>query len=123
VLFRSAQAIQATDRPNLHVMPIGATERRVYSPFDLERFTALLKEAKDHYHYVIIDAAPALRSSDSRIIASKVDGVILVAKANVTRWEVFVELNRQLQKDGAKTVGSVLNQRQFVIPQALYKYL
>ncbi len=109
--------------PNLDLMPLGLTKRRIFSPFDLVRFGTLLEEAARHYDFVLLDSAPALRSSDTRIIASRVDGVILVAKGDETRYEVVNEMKSQLEANGAKVIGGVLNQRKFVIPKWMYRFI
>lgn len=116
-------ATQASPLPNLDLITIGQSSQTAASPFDLEIFRFLVEELKRKYDYIIFDSAPALKSSQTRTIASKVDGSVVVARANRTRWEVIQELKRVLEADGATLLGSVLNKRQFVIPQGLYRYL
>ncbi len=118
-----AEATQTGPLANLDLMAVGQTEEVASSPFDLVRFSRLMEEVRQRYDFVLIDSAPALRSSQTRTIAPKTDGVIVVARANQTRWEVVLELKRVLERDGARLLGSVLNKRQFVIPQALYRFL
>lgn len=108
---------------NLDLMPLGKIDEAAVSPFDLVRFDTLLEEAKQTYDYILIDTAPALRSSQTRTVAAKADGVIIIARANQTRWEVALELKRVLEADGGRLLGSVLNKRQFVIPRSLYRFL
>lgn len=116
-------AVQASPLPNLDLVTVGRTETTAASPFDLEMFSFLLEELNRVYDFVILDSAPALKSSQTRTIAAKVDASVVVARANSTRWEVVMELKRVLEADGATLLGSVLNKRQFVIPQGLYRYL
>lgn len=116
------EVIQLSLLDNLDLVTAGLTKRRVHSPFDLDRFAEFLAELKEYYDYILIDSAPALRSTQARIIAQKVDGVILVAAANQTRWEVVNELKRLLEDD-SRVLGAVLNKRRFVIPKALYRFI
>jgi Mrp family chromosome partitioning ATPase len=71
---------------------------------------------------VLFDSAPILGSSDSLTISTKVDGVILVAEANHTRFETIISIENHLQ-GSAKVLGIVLNKRRFVIPKALYNII
>ena len=107
---------------NLDLIPIGEVVPEVSSPFELKRFTEFLEEVSHSYDFVLVDASPTLQSSHSRILSSKLDGVIVVAESNVTRWEVLLELKNQLEKDGANLVGGILNKRRFVIPKWVYRF-
>jgi Mrp family chromosome partitioning ATPase len=115
------QVIQPSTLPNLDLICIGQFGNQVISPFDSLEFSTFLKEAKRHYTFVLLDSAPALRSSLTRMISSKTDGSIVVAEANRTRWEVINELKRQLYSDGARVVGCFLNKRRLFIPKWAYR--
>jgi uncharacterized protein involved in exopolysaccharide biosynthesis/Mrp family chromosome partitioning ATPase len=116
------QVVQPSTRPNLGVIGVGKTATQVLSPFDLLKLDTFLQEVHSHYDYVVVDSAPVLRSSDSLSLASKVDGVIFVAEANQTRYEVISDMENRLEGK-AKLAGIVLNKRRFVIPKALYNYI
>lgn len=109
--------------PNLDVITIGEDSSQISSPYDLQRFGKLLEEAAAEYDFVLLDSDPALKSSHSRILTTKVDGVILVAESHMTRWEVLVELRRQLENDKARLVGGILNKRRFPIPKWVYRFI
>ena len=116
------QVVQPTMRPNLEVIAIGKPATQVLSPFDLLKFATFLEEVRTRYDFVLFDSAPILGSSDSLTISTKVDGVILVAEANHTRYETIISIENHLQ-DSAKVLGIVLNKRRFVIPKALYNII
>jgi protein-tyrosine kinase len=117
-----AAHVHKTSLPNLHLMPFGRADSRVSSPFDLKRFDRLLEEARGLYDFVILDSEPALRSSNTRIVAGKCDGTVIVAEANVTRYQVLNALQQELEGK-CKLIGTVLNKRRFVIPKFLYRTL
>ncbi len=116
------QVVQSTAKPNLQVMAVGKTATQIMSPFDLLKFIAFLDEVRQQYTHVVIDSAPILVSSDSLNIATKVDGVILVAEANRTRFESITNIEDNL-KHNARLLGIVLNKRRFVIPKILYNII
>lgn len=115
--------IQKMPSSNLHFITSGKTESNIISPFDLERFRTFINEISKEYDFILIDSAPVLKSSHTRIISSKTHGVIIVVEANKTRWEVISEIKRQLNVNGAKLVGSFLNKRKFVIPKWAYRFI
>ena len=116
------QVVQPTMRPNLEVITIGKPATQVLSPFDLLKFASFLKEVRTRYNFVLFDSAPILSSSDSLTISTMVDGIILVAEANQTRYENIISIENHLQ-GSAKVLGIVLNKRRFVIPKALYNII
>ena len=117
------ETVKRTKWPNLDVISTGIVSQSVSSPFDLTRLPLLLKQLKEHYHLVLVDSGPFLMSSNTRVLAPKVDGVIIVAAADESRWEVLQELSRQVTELGAQIVGGVLNKRRFVIPSWVYKFI
>ena len=113
------QVVQPTMRPNLEVITIGKPATQILSPFDLLKFATFLEEVRTRYDFVLFDSAPILGYSDSLTISTNVDGVILVAEANHTRYETIISIENYLQ-GSAKYLGIVLNKRRFVIPKVLY---
>ena len=92
------QVVQPTMRPNLEVITIGKPATQVLSPFDLLKFATFLEEVRTRYDFVLFDSAPILGSSDSLTISTKVDGVILVAEANHTRYETIISIENLLAR-------------------------
>jgi len=115
--------IKSSPYSNLDLITSGKTDSRIKSPFDLKAFKDFVKEMSGRYDFVLFDSSPVLKSSQTRIISSKIHGVIIVAEANRIRWEVMSEIKRQLSIDGAKLVGSFLNRRKFVIPRWAYRFI
>jgi Mrp family chromosome partitioning ATPase len=69
----------------------------------------LLKTLQKHFTHIVVDSPPITSFTDGVLIASMVDGVILVVHANVTSRQA-VRRSRQLLLDiGAKLFGVVLN--------------
>ena len=114
--------IQPSFLSNLDLITVGQTARRVTSPFDLQRFTQFLEKVREIYDFIVLDSAPVLRAGDSLIISGKVDGVVAVAGANQTRYEVMLEVKHQIEQNG-RLAGGMLNKRRFVIPKILYRFL
>ncbi|MCI5166260.1 MAG: tyrosine-protein kinase family protein [Candidatus Electrothrix sp. GM3_4] len=115
--------IQPTFLGNLDIIPFIPMNDEIMSPFSLPRFTQLLDEVRSYYDIIFLDSASALKSSHTKRVSSKVDGVVLVVEANRTRFEVLQELSHQLDAQGANVLGSFLNKRKYYVPQWIYRYL
>jgi capsular exopolysaccharide synthesis family protein len=79
-----------------------------------------LKDLRAKYEWVIVDGSPATVYSDARILAPLMDGVVLVIRAESTRWEVAEQAKRILEESGARLLGAVLSRRRYHIPRTLY---
>ncbi|MGL5820111.1 MAG: CpsD/CapB family tyrosine-protein kinase [Sarcina sp.] len=69
----------------------------------------LLEQVREHYDYAILDTAPVLAVTDSQVLATRADGVILVVEANKTKREHLQHTKENLEKVGANIIGSILN--------------
>ena len=73
------------------------------------RLEKLIDTLRKSHDYVLIDCPPALPVADASIIATRVDGVLIVTKAGVTRMNEFHGVKDSLVKVGARVFGAVLN--------------
>jgi Mrp family chromosome partitioning ATPase len=73
------------------------------------RFSETLERLREKFQFILIDSPPVLALADAAILASKVDGVILVVRAGVTPQEVVTRANLQLVRSGASILGAALN--------------
>ena len=69
----------------------------------------LLEELKSKFDLVVLDTAPLQAVTDAQILSTKVDGTILVTRAEKTKRESVIEAKNLLDKVGANIVGSVLH--------------
>ncbi len=58
---------------------------------------------------MILDSSPLLTLADSRILASLVDGVLLVVKSEATPREQVLQSQSSIRSAGASLIGAVLN--------------
>jgi polysaccharide biosynthesis transport protein len=101
--------VTKTDMPTLDVMCSGPLPPAPAELLGSKYMRDLLQEARTKYDRVIIDAPPALLISDSLVIATQVDGVILVARAVANSKGSLRRAREQLEKIGARIVGAILN--------------
>ncbi|MGL5243808.1 MAG: CpsD/CapB family tyrosine-protein kinase [Sarcina sp.] len=69
----------------------------------------LLRDLRNRYDYIILDTPPVQAVTDSKVLATKCDGVVLVVRADKTHKNVVLETKKELKKVNAKIIGTVLN--------------
>lgn len=74
-----------------------------------EQMANLLKLLQGHFTHVVVDSPPITSFTDGVLIASMVDGVILVVHAGKSSRQVVRRARQLLQDVGAKIFGVVLN--------------
>ncbi|MBI2845255.1 MAG: CpsD/CapB family tyrosine-protein kinase [Chloroflexi bacterium] len=83
----------------------------------MEEAIAMLKERAD---LVLFDAPPVIAVTDAAVLASKLDGVLLVVSAGVTKREQAQRAKLLLDKVNARLIGAVLNNVK--MEPGLYRY-
>jgi capsular exopolysaccharide synthesis family protein len=97
--------------------PLPPNPSEVVASRRIEEIIAALKERAD---IVLFDAPPLIAVTDATVLASKVDGVLLVISAGRTRREHAQKAKALLGRVNAHLVGAVLNNVKLDI--SLYRY-
>ena len=82
------------------------------NPADLlssEYMRSLIREAAKEYKFVVLDSPPLLNLSDSRILATLVDGVILVVGGGTTPRELVQRAYLSAVDAGSHVIGATIN--------------
>src|SRR4029450_3555258 len=74
-----------------------------------ERLTALITSAKERYDFVLFDSPPLMAVTDAAVLASRVDGVVLVVKIDAIPREQLRQAMDMLADVKATVLGGVLN--------------
>jgi Mrp family chromosome partitioning ATPase/capsular polysaccharide biosynthesis protein len=82
------------------------TPGRLMSPLTLQR---LIEDNQHIADFTIIDAPPLLEYADAVPLLPRVDAVLVVADASITRRSELEELADMLTSTGSNVLGSVLN--------------
>jgi len=115
-------AIRPTGKDNLSIITAG-----IFSPNPAEliasnKMMQHLEYFKKHYDMIFFDTPPVLAVTDSMLLGSKVDGVLLVIKAHHTDKEVAVRAVNSIRNIGIKVLGVVLNDINLTSRYASYGY-
>ena len=71
--------------------------------------SSLLDELSDIYDVIILDSPPVLAVTDAQILSTKVDGTVLVVRAEKTKKDTLLAAKGVLDKVNANILGTVLN--------------
>lgn len=97
------------EEAKLHLLTSGPVPPNPAELIGSEQMSDLLKTLQKHFTHVVVDSPPIASFTDGVLIASMVDGVILVVNSGRSSRQV-VRRSRQLLMDiGAKIFGVVLN--------------
>ncbi len=77
--------------------------------FESPRFRELLAKLESEYDLLIIDAPPALLTSDAQLLSRHVDAMVLVSRARTDTRGMLQRLYRELDGQRADILGVVLN--------------
>jgi capsular exopolysaccharide synthesis family protein len=116
-------AISPTDIPSLFLMTSGAAPLALPYLFETGNFDQLLADLKERFDCIIFDAAPLGNHLDSIFLASRVDGVLLVIKAEATSVPIGVAIKKLLDEAGARILGAIVNQPQEYVPQFFRRFV
>ncbi|MBQ3252508.1 MAG: CpsD/CapB family tyrosine-protein kinase [Oscillospiraceae bacterium] len=104
-----AEAIRTQIHPNLDVMFAGDVPPNPSELLSSERMQSLVEQISKQYDYVLIDTPPVNVVSDCCVIASLLDGVLLLARQGRSKKEGIKQAINQLKLTDAKILGYVLN--------------
>ena len=101
--------IQRTATPGLDVLPAGrpteSAAHLLYSP----ALSALLRQVRTTYDFVLIDTPPMLHMPDARVVGAIADAVILIVRASQTNHSTLAAAQNRFLQDETKVLGAILN--------------
>jgi non-specific protein-tyrosine kinase len=123
-LLEESEAI-LTEVPSIPHLTAVTSGRPVETPAELlasSRVSELVKLLEENHDLVLFDTPPVLNASDSLALASRVDGVIVVADGRNTTTQDLEQLRDEMQLVGARIIGSVLNHHRLGLKRNTYAY-
>lgn len=98
--------------PELDAVRVLPPGRLPPNPIDLlgsRRMGELLAECLQQADVVILDSPPILAAADTPVLAAQVDGALVVLEAGGTDRRMVRDAYEQMQRAGARILGSVMN--------------
>ena len=100
--------LQPTDVPGLMLLPSGPLPPRPADILGSRRMDAVIAALLEQADVVLFDTPPITSVTDAAVLATKVDGVLLVFRSGSTRRDRARDARRLLEKVNAHIVGVVL---------------
>ncbi|MGW4465174.1 polysaccharide biosynthesis tyrosine autokinase [Micromonospora sp. NPDC004704] len=104
-----SDALQQWGKHPLWVLPCGATPSNPSELLGSGKMATLLESERWNFDLIVIDTPALLPLTDGAVVAQAADGVILVARANMTGQEEVRAASAALRTVHAQVVGCVLN--------------
>jgi capsular exopolysaccharide synthesis family protein len=105
---RNEPALVSTGVENLWLLPAGPLPPNPADLLSSHRMEAVIAALKSRADMVLFDAPPVVAVTDAALLASKLDGVLLVVSAGQTKREHVQRAKELLEKINVRIVGAVL---------------
>jgi capsular exopolysaccharide synthesis family protein len=102
--------IQPTKIPGMDLIPCGLHPPNPAELLESRRFQQLIGLLKEDYDFVFVDSPPVLAVVDASVVSARVDGVVLVIRANKTTKKALWQSVETLKKAKAHILGVVFNE-------------
>lgn len=106
------RAVQRSVYTNVSVVTAGPLPPNPSELLGSARMQELLERLKTRFDVVLLDSPPALVVTDASVLATLVDGLVVVARANKTRRGALRATIEELAQSGRPIAGIILNRVQ-----------
>ncbi len=107
---RAEDAIQPGLAPGLDFLPCGAVSGLTLGLLHAAPLKALLASLRERYDRVLIDSPPIIGVSDAAVLASSVDGLILLIQHRRNPQSMVIRAQQVIASLGTPLIGAVLTQ-------------
>lgn len=101
-------AMHIDEATGMHILPLTSSRNTPRDVFGSRAFDALLQRLETVYDLIVIDTGPILLMAESRVIVSKVDQTIVVAKWRSTSRQALQQTLSVLEQFNASIAGVAL---------------
>lgn len=120
--FSCLEHIQHSQQDGLDILAAGPIPPNPAELLGSKRMKQLLSEVVETYDIVLIDTPPTIAVTDSSVLAQSADGVALIVSSGEVSREYAMKAKEQLEKVGAKIIGTVLNKVEMKTKEHYYYY-
>lgn len=114
------ESIIRLEPAGLHLLPGGEARSDVAELISGPKFKEILREAREIFDYIIIDAPPLGIFTDATVLINQADGAMLVIRAGRTRYSAVDRILENLPRE--RMLGVVLNQSEDTMGETHYNY-
>jgi len=104
------EVLQETGVDGLSFLPCGPIPPNPAELLHTERFKKILDQLGEKFDRIILDTPPLTAVADAKVLSTRADGVIVIAKAHTTTRDMLGSATDGLLEVNARILGVVLNQ-------------
>lgn len=101
--------VLTTNDSGLSYIPAGRPGSRIIERLGTEHLDRVVAELRSRFDIVLFDSPPAVVAGDAMLLANRLDGAVLVVRANQEQRGLVARLLHQIQDTQAELLGVVLN--------------
>lgn len=114
--------IQKSHVPHLDIITAGPIPPNPAEMLSSKVMTRFIEMVSEQYDQVLFDTPPVIAVTDAQVLATKLDGVILVVDSGTTNKDIAVKAKSQLENVKANILGVVLNNKKMQGDSYYYYY-
>jgi polysaccharide biosynthesis transport protein len=103
------EVIHSTGLPGVSLVPCGPVPPNPAALLETHRARGIVRELQHEFDLVLVDCPPLNVAADASIVASLVDGVIVVVDLNTSKEDTVRDAIRRLRAVHATLIGLLLN--------------
>lgn len=103
------QMIHPTGKENLFVIPAGVFTPNPAELIASNRMTQIIEKLKATFDIIFFDSPPIVAVTDSTLLGTKTDGILVIIKSNHTEREIASRAINILKNVKVRILGTVLN--------------
>jgi len=114
--------LQTVSNTSLKIIAAGTFIPNAAEVLGSNKFMTIIEKLKERFKYILFDTPPIMAVTDACVLASKVDGVVLVTRAEITSLDVAERSLQALLRVKANIFGCVLNDINLTKNNGYYGY-
>jgi capsular exopolysaccharide synthesis family protein len=101
--------LRAVDEPNLRLLTSGPLPPNPAELLGSNRMRSIIEALETQADLVIFDSPPSVTVTDAAVLASLIDGTVVVVAAGQTRRDHVRQTEETMSRVGGRVIGAVLN--------------
>jgi len=105
--FDPLSAIRRIEPLRFYLLPAGKPVANPLALLQSQRFSKLIQDLADYFHWILIDSPPVSPVADTLALKAHIDGTLLVVRARVTPRDAMEEAVKHFEP--GQVIGLILN--------------
>lgn len=114
--------VQASGIENLTILSSGPKPQNPSEMLGSVRMHKVIQDMRDAYDLVIFDMPPVVAVTDAQVVASQVDGTVMVIREGISNKNALLKAKSLLEMVSANVLGVVYNGSTRNVDQGYYYY-